>query len=86
VKRPGRPKAGEEGRDTRAALKPGEARDALAAAAAALPMELLRESRLVLPQEWADVRRAIALLRDDARRACLLELLRDEGARIEAER
>ena len=85
MKRPGRPKAGEEGRDTRPALKPGEARDALAAAAAPLP-ELLRATRLVLPKSWPEVRRVVCLLPDAARRAALLALLVDEAERIEGER
>jgi hypothetical protein len=86
MKRAGRPRRGEENRDTRPVAKLDAVRAALGAAAAALPAELLRESRLEMPPQWADVRRSIALLRDDARRACLLALLADEGQRIEGER
>jgi len=85
--RSGRPKKSAAGveHDTRDALKASEVRELLAAAVGAIPEGLLKTNRLALPGDWPEVRR-IALLKDDVRRACLLELLVDEGRRIEGER
>jgi hypothetical protein len=38
-----------------------------------------------MPPQWAEIRRAVALLSDEPRRACVLALLHDEKGRLHDE-
>jgi hypothetical protein len=62
-------------------LKPSEVAALLVSAAKALPWQI-RGRAPEMPPEWAGVRRFVCSLPDEGRRACLLELLRDEARRL----
>jgi hypothetical protein len=67
-------------------LRHDEVASLLALACGSLPEKLLRQKHAELPAQWAEVRRVVALLPDEPRRACLLALLTDERARLTHER